>query len=101
MRALSITVGKDSAPSSCQESFVAASLNGRHWIVMRATFRTGASFDGSTQAVELRGGVATPYVDDDGLVYSCDSAAHAPKGAPADWFALPTDLTRFLCGFAP
>ncbi len=80
----------------CEESFLPASWNGRHWIVLSVTVFTTKKFvgaTGSTYTAELKGAGATRYVEDAGQPCSSN-----PSPGPPDWATLPPDLARFLCG---
>ena len=97
---LVLSIGKNTTPTYCEETYVPVEWKGRHWIAAHGLFRTGASFDGGGVAVEVVGHHASLYIDNRGLSATCDSPTNVPVGAPADWATLPVDVTRALCGYS-
>jgi hypothetical protein len=72
----------------------------RKWIVFSGFFRTGATFDGGSTAVEL-GATPSVYLDSLGahneLCPMTSSPRKPPKELPSGWKTLPEDVKDFLC----
>ena len=93
----------EGTPKGCEVRLAGASADGRTWIVLRSVFRQGASFMGTTKAIELTSSGPKLYLDATGdheQACPTESGAAPPAqeaAGPEGWSKLELGLKRFLC----